>query len=161
LIFGNKLGRPRLKRFSTSFFSKSKTKLLCHFSATMGVFPSSDGALKVRQSPCQWPSPGPTDTERPVDVESRARIGPPLAFARREKSTAGSRKCAVSPCPPRRDSDAARTASFLGTRAVARSFLSARHCVCPRLCMHRVLSSVRALDPGRATHVRPGLRFVQ
>ncbi len=154
-----------MKRCSLFIFFKIYTvqlKLLCHFSATMRVFPSSDGALKVRQSPCQWPSPGPTDTERPVDVESRARIGPPLAFTRREKSTAGSRKCAVSPCPPRRDSGAARTASFLGTRAVARSFLSARHCVCPRLCMHRVLSSsVRALDPGRATQVRPGLRFVQ
>ena len=89
------------------------------------VFPTADGALQVQQSPCQWSSPS-------VDVESGGRIGPPLAFTQREKSTAGSPKCAFSPCPRRRDSGAARTKSFLGTRAVHAPFFPARHCLCPR-----------------------------
>ncbi len=120
--------------------------------AKIRVFPTADAALQDQQSPCQRSSPGPADAERSVDVESRGRFGPPLALAQRENSTAGSPKNAVSPRPPCRNSGAARTAPFSETRAAARSF-SARHPPCI------VVGAVS--DVGRATHVRPGLRFVQ
>jgi hypothetical protein len=48
--------------------------------AKMRVFPAADGALQVQQSPCQRPSPGPADAECSVEVESRGRLGPPLAL---------------------------------------------------------------------------------
>ena len=109
--------------------------------AKVRVFPAADGA-QVQQSPCQRSSPGPTDAECSVEVESRGRLGPPLALTQRQKSTGGSPKSAVSPCPPRGDSGAARTASLLGTRLVARAFSPALPV--PASCMHRALSWVRS-----------------
>ena len=109
--------------------------------AKIRVFPAADGALQVQQSPCQRSSPGPADAECSVEVESRGRLGPPLALTQRQKSTGGSPKSAVSPCPPRGDSGAARTASLLGTRLVARAFSPALPV--PASCMHRALSWLR------------------
>ena len=104
-------------------------------------------ALQVQQSP--WSLACPTDHAEPVDVVVE-RIA--LALAQRENSTVGSPKNAVSPRPPRRNSGAARTAPFSETRAAARSFIRTAPTVHCR---------GRLSDPGLATHVRPGLRFVQ
>ena len=94
----------------------------------MRVFPTTaDGALQVQQSPCQWSSPGLADTE----------CG----------RNAGSPKSAVSPRPPRRDSGAARTAFFLGTRAVARFFFFRRALPVPRVLRAPLLSWVRWVEP--------------
>jgi hypothetical protein len=112
-------------------------------------------ALQARQSP--WSSAGPTDHAEPVDVvvESRSLIEPPLALAQRENSTVRSPKSAVSPRPPRRESSAARTASFLAARSFPPHIagtagvrvLACTCIVCPR----------NRVEP----HVRSGFRFVQ
>ncbi len=128
----------------------------------MRVFPTTaDGALQVLQSPCQWSSPGPADAECSVVAESRCRIAPPLALTQREKFTAGSPKSAVSPCPPRRDRDAARTESFLGTRAVAHSLFSTHGTVYAHVLHAPCIVLGAWLDPGPSPHVRAGWRFVQ
>ena len=109
----------------------------------------TSAALQVQQSP--WSLACPTDHAEPVDVvvESGGRIA--LTLAQRENSAVGSPKSAVWPRLPRRNSGAARTAPFSETRAAARASIRTAPCI--------VLGAVS--DLGRATHVRPGLRFVQ
>ena len=106
-------------------------------------------ALQVQQSP--WSSTCPTHYAESVGVvvESRGRIA--LALAQEENSTVGSPKSAVSPRPRQRNSGPSRTAPFSETRAAARASIRTAPCI--------VLGAVS--DLGRATHVRPGSRFVQ